>query len=398
MNDYLQRLVVRHYSTVPQVLPNANTYFSAGAELAASEPAPEVGTAVEAASEGVAVTAPGAGQPIPPARQSTTPAEAVHRAARGTPGTASPDVSAGLHRAPPRRSTAISTLDVAPTSDHHHRLSPPFTSSPAQQATAPPASQVGRREPPEVASVNRSPLAAGRYPILPGMPAGTPTVAADPVMPAAPASVVSSRPDRNYARVDADVAVPTNEATPPDSAAVASPHPTRSRRVVPPRVPVQAPITPASPVARLAPGRLTPLHSDSSHSDSKPAAMEIATAAGIEPTAANTAAHTSDRASRPPARHRIASIPGSAQQESKEAVATPAPGPLAPRPIAPVNVAALPIAPPPAATPSVTISIGTIEVRAAAPPLPPVVQPAPAVSSPRLSLDEYLRRRNGGGV
>jgi hypothetical protein len=58
----------------------------------------------------------------------------------------------------------------------------------------------------------------------------------------------------------------------------------------------------------------------------------------------------------------------------------------------------LPITPTQTAAPSVTISIGTIEVRAAPPAHTTVVPPAATLSGPRLSLDDYLRRRNGGGA
>ncbi|WP_199746994.1 hypothetical protein, partial [Corallococcus sp. AB049A] len=48
-----------------------------------------------------------------------------------------------------------------------------------------------------------------------------------------------------------------------------------------------------------------------------------------------------------------------------------------------------------APAPVVQVTIGRIEVRAVTPPAP--ARPAPARTSPSLSLDEYLRRRNGGG-
>ncbi|RKH49017.1 hypothetical protein D7Y23_18330 [Corallococcus sp. AB050B] len=52
-------------------------------------------------------------------------------------------------------------------------------------------------------------------------------------------------------------------------------------------------------------------------------------------------------------------------------------------------------APESAPAPVVQVTIGRIEVRAVTPPAP--ARPAPARTSPSLSLDEYLRRRNGGG-
>jgi len=52
-------------------------------------------------------------------------------------------------------------------------------------------------------------------------------------------------------------------------------------------------------------------------------------------------------------------------------------------------------APESAPAPVVQVTIGRIEVRAVTPPAP--ARQAPARTSPSLSLDEYLRRRNGGG-
>ncbi len=53
------------------------------------------------------------------------------------------------------------------------------------------------------------------------------------------------------------------------------------------------------------------------------------------------------------------------------------------------------LAPESAPAPVVQVTIGRIEVRAVTPPAP--ARQAPARTSPSLSLDEYLRRRNGGG-
>lgn len=48
----------------------------------------------------------------------------------------------------------------------------------------------------------------------------------------------------------------------------------------------------------------------------------------------------------------------------------------------------------PAAEPVIRVTIGRIEVRAAAPAPPPA--PAPRPAGPRLSLEDYLRRRGEG--
>lgn len=60
------------------------------------------------------------------------------------------------------------------------------------------------------------------------------------------------------------------------------------------------------------------------------------------------------------------------------------PAPVMPRePVAPMH------------PPRITVTIGRVEVRAVPPP-PPSSRPRPQPPAPRLSLDEYLRRREGG--
>jgi hypothetical protein len=49
---------------------------------------------------------------------------------------------------------------------------------------------------------------------------------------------------------------------------------------------------------------------------------------------------------------------------------------------------------PPAAEPTIRVTIGRIEVRATAPTPPPA--PAARPAGPRLTLEEYLRRRSEG--
>jgi hypothetical protein len=51
---------------------------------------------------------------------------------------------------------------------------------------------------------------------------------------------------------------------------------------------------------------------------------------------------------------------------------------------------------PPAAEPTIRVSIGRVEVRATAPTPPPA--PAARPAGPRLTLEEYVRRRNEGGL
>lgn len=50
-----------------------------------------------------------------------------------------------------------------------------------------------------------------------------------------------------------------------------------------------------------------------------------------------------------------------------------------------------------AAPPIVQVTIGRIEVRAVTPSAPPAPRAPARPQGPALSLDEYLRRRNGGG-
>jgi hypothetical protein len=66
---------------------------------------------------------------------------------------------------------------------------------------------------------------------------------------------------------------------------------------------------------------------------------------------------------------------------------------IAPRlePLAPVKPMGLPPVEP---QPTIHVTIGRIEVRATIPAAPAALKAAP---TPRLTLDEYLRQRNGGG-
>jgi len=67
--------------------------------------------------------------------------------------------------------------------------------------------------------------------------------------------------------------------------------------------------------------------------------------------------------------------------------------PDAPRPIA----ARAPLHPPVQTPPPVQVSIGRVEVHAAVAPAPPRTPPR-APSKPAMSLDDYLRRRDGGAM
>jgi hypothetical protein len=44
---------------------------------------------------------------------------------------------------------------------------------------------------------------------------------------------------------------------------------------------------------------------------------------------------------------------------------------------------------------TIRVSIGRIEVKAMMPPAPPPASPKPGRPAPRLSLEEYLKQRNG---
>ncbi|OAN38269.1 hypothetical protein A6A03_05105 [Chloroflexus islandicus] len=88
-----------------------------------------------------------------------------------------------------------------------------------------------------------------------------------------------------------------------------------------------------------------------------------------------------------------ASVPDAPREPGVPAIRPfSAPAPVMPRePVAPPPRE--PAAPP--HPPRITVTIGRVEVRAVPPP-PPSSRPRPQPPAPRLSLDEYLRRREGG--
>jgi len=100
--------------------------------------------------------------------------------------------------------------------------------------------------------------------------------------------------------------------------------------------------------------------------------------------------------------------PGDPRRPVESAKAAPGPpaggavGPIVPRFITATPVAPEPVrerradgTPPPPAAPVVHVTIGRVDVRARFVPPPPPAASRPAPSAPGLSLDEYLRRRNG---
>lgn len=87
----------------------------------------------------------------------------------------------------------------------------------------------------------------------------------------------------------------------------------------------------------------------------------------------------------------------SAAAASSDAPSTAQRAPAFPVQAERVMSAPLPSAPESAPAPVVQVTIGRIEVRAATPPAPARQAPSRTSPSPSLSLDEYLRRRNGGG-
>lgn len=86
-----------------------------------------------------------------------------------------------------------------------------------------------------------------------------------------------------------------------------------------------------------------------------------------------------------------ASVPDAPHQPAVPAILYPStPTPVRPRePVA--SPPREPVAPP--HPPRITVTIGRVEVRAIPPPPP---RPSPQSPAPKLSLDEYLRRREGG--
>lgn len=88
--------------------------------------------------------------------------------------------------------------------------------------------------------------------------------------------------------------------------------------------------------------------------------------------------------------------PDSALDTIHEPVAPDILPPSTPAPVMPREPGAPPREPAaPTHPPRITVTIGRVEVRAVPPP-PPSSRPRPQPPAPRLSLDEYLRRREGG--
>ncbi len=88
--------------------------------------------------------------------------------------------------------------------------------------------------------------------------------------------------------------------------------------------------------------------------------------------------------------------PDSTLDTLHEPVAPDILSPSTPAPVRPREPAAPPREPAaPPHPPRITVTIGRVEVRAVPPPSPPA-RPRPPSPAPKLSLDEYLRRREGG--
>lgn len=89
------------------------------------------------------------------------------------------------------------------------------------------------------------------------------------------------------------------------------------------------------------------------------------------------------------------------EQKSSTPSIHPPPPPQAPRSTVLPRIAEPRVIPPPredprSAPPAIHVTIGRVEVRATAPAAPPVPQKSKPSRAPKLSLDDYLRQRNGG--
>jgi len=166
-----------------------------------------------------------------------------------------------------------------------------------------------------------------------------------------------------------------------------------------------------SPPARRPPDRISPSATDEPRSAGPPSGPgQTVSAAAGEPSASGSrpvaAAVASDRSRPTDKAWRRSSTP----PDAEAFLVAPAPRPDSPvhgprhdtpRPTPPALVAprpqpAFPASPGPrAAAPTVRVTIGRIEVRAVAPPAPPILPPAPQSTQPTLSLDDYLRVRRG---
>jgi len=386
MSDYLHRLLSRHFGAGASVLPNANRYFSRGAEVAAEGPPAAFGAQAEAPPGDT--PAEGMAAPPPPAEEASDPifpprprrAQPMrHDAARTEAGQQahggheariaqrpvartetpvsmteaaaappSPGIRRRAHPAAHPREAPVSdaarqapgTRPVPPSGQPNERHIPPATAG-----TQLPAMSDAKRALPDVPG--KPSTSGGGNPLLPA--ASSHTTAIEVILPSAGKPVFTSpsagQPVFDSIEAAAGIAVAAlpGAATGGPQREPREPRPTERR---------------------------------------DPAARATATAAdaGSEAAARSVPslpdAWTHDELVAP-----SAAAPG-------DSLATPHIRPLEPLPAARRSAAA--------ATPEIAVTIGTIELHAAAvPPAPAAAaSAAPARRGPRLSLDEYLERRD----
>ncbi|QSQ27593.1 hypothetical protein JY651_22935 [Pyxidicoccus parkwayensis] len=199
-----------------------------------------------------------------------------------------------------------------------------------------------------------------------------------------------------------DAEAPREGRVSPEPESLTTRAPLPKREDVTARAPVPKEVAPRSPadVPRSATPVLNQGVVPSSSRDSASPFSEVHEPAAFEaaPTATSVEAIAPVRGAAPVPERARSAVQVKATSASDESDGRPAASPRGPSvPVQAERVVSspLPTAPESAPTQVVQVTIGRIEVRAATPPAP--ARPAPARQSSALSLDEYLRRRNGGG-
>ena len=363
MSDYLQRLLSRHFGPAASVLPNANRYFSRGAEVAAEGPPAAFGAQAEAPpgdtpAEGMAAPPPPdeeASDPILPPRprraqhlrhdaaRTETPVSMAEAAAAPPPG-----LRRSAHPAADPREAPVSdaarqapgTRPVPPSGQPTERHI-----SPATAGTQLPATSDAKRARPDVPG--KPSTSGGGNPLLPA--ASSHVTAIEVILPSAGKPVFTS-PSAGQPLFDSiEAAAGTAVAALPGAATGGPQREPREPRPTERRDPAARATATAADAGSEAAARSVPSLPDAWTHD------EL-----VAPSAA---------------------APG-------DSLVTPHIRPLDPQPAARRSAAA--------ATPEIAVTIGTIELHAAAvPPAPAAAaSAAPARRGPRLSLDEYLERRD----
>jgi hypothetical protein len=416
MSDYLQRLLSRHFGQGSAVVPNANRYFSRGAEMAA-ETAPagfaelaEATVADTPTEKSVAAQPPVEEAPYPTVPERPPQAEPMRRDEAAPPHTERSPIrrEEGLPARPEdavaRRPAGGSALPpAAATETTGATPARALRGEPARPATAmtgtQPSPETGK--PPAMlrASPPSEPSRQRTAPVprtTPAMPA-TRTTPATPTTPTTPAMREAS--GKPYVRAGSDPLLPSAKSpTQRSEGAMASTETMTVQSVEA----AASPRVSAAPGALTMSGRLKPRRESqvADRRDAMPRPAAVASAFGAAVAAMHSAQAQHD------------ALPG-------EASAYLVPQPTAVAPGAPFatrrgsddvlqadagnavsDTPIVPLAPPPApgeaagapAAPEITVTIGTVELHAA-PLAPPPAPAAAAPRGPRLSLDEYLQRR-----